>query len=188
MTFTFDLAEMVEAIQVALKAGAKVAVMSDHRSATELKTRDMMMRLKALRAAGAQVTLVAGNLIQEEYARVGRNVPPARGICHMKMLQVGPWLLQGSANWTTSSKCNQEVGALIKLGSAGLQRMAERRAQLEKLSVPLSDEIVAVTEHKSEQRRSERTRSASPSPFRPRRLDSGQSVTFGDSDAGSQYF
>ncbi len=184
VAFTFDLEDLVEAIKVALKAGAKVVVMADHKSATEQKTRDMLMRLKALKAIGAQGRLVSGTPTQEEYARVGRNVPPARGICHIKLLQVGPWLLQGSANWTTSSKCNQEAGALIKLGSAGLRRIAERRAQIERVSVLLSDEIAAGAEYKAEVRREQqRARSASPSPLRPRRLASA--VTFGDFEAGS---
>ena len=168
--YTFDLADIVEGLKRTKRIGAQPLVTADHKSSLGQQTREQVAKLQALRAAGIEVRLVAGSLIQEEYSRIGRSVPPGRGICHMKMLMVGRHLLIGSTNWTTSSKCNQEIGALIQLSDAGIASLATRRAQLERNSVPFTDSLVTEAQLRQEDRRIARARSASPSPIRPRRI------------------
>ena len=66
--------------------------------------------------AGIECYALKGKCITEEYLAAGRGeVYPGIGMCHVKRLRMGPYLILGSCNWTTSSRCNIEQGTLLKL-------------------------------------------------------------------------
>ncbi len=144
--FTFDLPELCVAIQVGLAAGAKFEIIADHRSGMGSKTRDQVARLRALRAAGVKVFTASGAPIKEEYTAVGRSVPPGTGILHAKVIRSGKQLLIGSANWTTSSRCNREMNVLIRLSSAGEQAFQAEYEKLRSISAATTDATIAEAE------------------------------------------
>ena len=51
---------------------------------------------------------------------------------------MGEYLIAGSTNWTTSSKCNAEVSVLIKLGADGLARFDEQNRFVTERATPLT--------------------------------------------------
>ena len=183
--YTFDLEEMVAALKLARKNGSNVSVTVDYKSSLGHQTREQTTRLKALRSSSIEMKLASSNLIQEEFSRVGRKAGPGRGICHIKMLVVGHWMLLGSTNWTTSAKCNQEIGERMKMNSVGLARIAERRIQLDGHSMPLTVTLLEEAEVKRSISREEAEvkksilRARSSSPISPRRLETGRASTYG---------
>ena len=90
----------------------------------------MLASLEAMRFSGTEISLADGKDIQGEYRTVGRHVPPGRGIQHSKTLFVADnadfsgenYLIIGSCNWTTSSRCNYELSSLIQLDRDGAKR------------------------------------------------------------------
>ena len=64
--------------------------------------------------------LVDGSDIASEYAAVGKVVGvKGKGHHHAKTFRMGSFLIAGSTNWTTSSRCNVEVSLLVQLGTVG---------------------------------------------------------------------
>ena len=163
--YTLDLEDITEALVGATKKGAQVRVIADYGQALGRATRDMAARLQQLRQAGVAVRLCAGTMIQEIYREVGRDVPPGRGIQHAKVLLAGRYMVFGSPNWTTSSKCNVEVAGLVELGPEGQQLMQRELARVDTLSVAFTGDVEA----RGTTRRLKRARSRerSPSPWGP---------------------
>ena len=141
LAFTYDLRELSEALIAASERGVGVQVIADYRSTLGGSTRDQVQRLRALRAAGIGVLLASGISIQEEYAAENRAVRPGQGIQHSKVLRMDKYVIVGSANWTTSSKCNIETSALIQLEQEGIREFDRRVELILKRSTPLTDEI-----------------------------------------------
>ena len=66
--------------------------------------------------------LIQGAQCQQFYAAVGRTVSAElQGIQHSKTFSCGPYLITGSANWTTPTAFNQELSVLIRMSNAGVQ-------------------------------------------------------------------
>ena len=77
--------------------------------------------------AGVRVYFTSGSPIRPEYAAIGNlKVPDAVGIQHSKSIRVGPWLLSGSCNWTTSSRANLELDTLVQLHTDRYARDREK--------------------------------------------------------------
>ena len=82
-----------------------------------------------------------GGPLGPEYRRVNRAVA-GTGIQHAKTLLADDFLIIGSCNWTTSSRANSELGALVHLTPRGAQlvrdTMEARMAGGERLAVAMS--------------------------------------------------
>ena len=104
------------------------------------------MRLRKLKAAGVLVHLCSGLPIQPEYAAIGRSVRPGEGIHHAKAFRRNEYLLIGSANWTTSSKCNTELNVLLQLTPAGQRAWNASFTRVLDRSTPMTQEIEAEQE------------------------------------------
>ena len=128
--YTFDVEAITIDVQEATRRDVKTTVIVDHRTSLGNGTRDMLASLKAMRFSGTQISLADGKDIQGVYATVGRHVPPGRGIQHSKTLFVADnadfsgenYLIIGSCNWTTSSRCNYELSSLIQLSTDGAKK------------------------------------------------------------------
>ena len=127
---TFDVEAIVVDTQETTRRGVQTTVIADRRTCLGKGTRDMLASLKAMRAAGTEISLVNGKDIQAEYQTVGRQLPPGRGIQHSKTLFIADnaeftgenYLIIGSCNWTTSSRCNFELSVLLRLDRDGAKR------------------------------------------------------------------
>ena len=122
------------------RSGASVKMFADERTSTSQLTRNQLRRLIELREAGVTVWLGTGTDIQPEYAAAGRKVRPGKGILHAKCLRADNWLICGSTNWTTCSRCNTELSVLIQLSPEGIAELENIAAKLHGRSVLLSDE------------------------------------------------
>ena len=128
--YTFDVESIQIDVQEANRRDVKTTVIADRRTSLGKGTRDMLQSLKAMRFSGTEVSLADGKDIQGFYANVGRSVPPGRGIQHSKTLFVADnadflgenYLIIGSCNWTTSSRCNYELSSLIQLDTDGAKK------------------------------------------------------------------
>jgi phosphatidylserine/phosphatidylglycerophosphate/cardiolipin synthase-like enzyme len=123
--FTYDLTEMTSALVAAAKRGVQVTVVADKRHTLLGATAKQVERFQAMLSNGITVLLSEGIPIQPEYAAAQRQVRPATGIQHSKVLMSDEYMIVGSVNWTTSSSCNQELSALTRLRNDG-QAAAQR--------------------------------------------------------------
>lgn len=178
-----DLLDMVEAVREARTRDCTAELFVDFRQSVGGQTLEQANRLKVLQAAGVAVRLVSGINTKDPYAEAGRSVGPGQGLMHAKVLQVGPVVIVGSANWTTSSKSNEEMCLLVHLTDEGTTRMAHRYELLRRRSVPFTlqlqdrqSERRRLIDEKKRQKRLER--SVSPSaPSTPRSRRSSRSVS-----------
>ena len=130
------------------------------------KTLDMKMRGQQLHAVGIQVVLAHGESTQPHYAAVGRK-GGFRGIVHAKAALVGPLLLCGSANWTTSTRANRELSTLSRLDSEPEEEVRVLFQSWYDLGYTLAE-----AEKASEQRKRSKSR-ATLSPTRSRSMGPG---------------
>ena len=100
----------------------KVAL--DRRTTLSGKPRDQQQMAQQLQASRIAVVLQKGTPLAPEYSRVNRAVS-GTGILHAKCLLADGMLVVGSANWTTSSRGNKEVGVLIRLYPSAIQSVQE---------------------------------------------------------------
>ena len=70
------------------------------------------------------MVLQRGTPLAPEYSRVNQAVS-GTGLLHAKCLLADDMLVVGSANWTTSSRGNVEVGVLIRLYPSAMQQVQE---------------------------------------------------------------
>lgn len=129
LAYSWDEPNVMSEVRTAHERGVKVELIADHRMTFGATTRAQTELVKELVEADMIVRTCSGENISAEYARAGRSVFPATGILHAKVMYAPPYLMVGSANWTTSSRCNQEVGVLLYLEPAG-QTAVEGRMDL----------------------------------------------------------
>ena len=118
-----------------------------------------------------------GKDIQEEYANVGRRVPPGRGMHHRKCLFVflhggstdQAYCVIGSTNFTTSSRANQELSVLLALNDHGVQEAEGIIDKARRASVVMTEAVVQEAEEERNRRRgvSKAARSVEPTRARP---------------------
>ena len=155
--FTFDLADMVDALNAACQRGVKVKVLVDRSHALSGTTQNMPNRLAALMDGGVEV-------------RLCRGCSNGTGIQHSKTLMIDMFLIVGSANWTNASQSNQEVSILFAMNADGMEAHARRLEQILEVSEPFSDAQVKAACEVREQRKAgnaqNRSRSVGRSPAR----------------------
>ena len=122
--FTYDLPEIHEALLHAVGRRVVVRVGLDRRTTLSGKPRDQQQMAQQLQANRVALVLQKGTPLAPEYSRVNRAVS-GTGILHAKCLLADGMLVVGSANWTTSSRGNKEVGVLIRLYPSAMQLVQE---------------------------------------------------------------
>ena len=122
--YTYDLPEIHEALLHAVSRRVDVKVGLDRRTTLSGKPRDQQQMAQQLQANRVALVLQKGTSLGPEYARVNRAVS-GTGILHAKCLLADGMLVVGSANWTTSSRGNKEVGVLIRLYPSAIQSVQE---------------------------------------------------------------
>ena len=185
MAYTFDYPEIVEAMKrVGRNSHARAELIADRRESLGRSTRDQTVSLQALLASGVTVRVADGKNIQQEYAQVGRMVPPAKGIHHRKSLFVffksktqvrhldgSKWgesyAIVGSTNFTTSSRSNQELSVIMSLNTHGTEEAEQLIDRAHRSSTLLTDQVVQESEEERSKRQSTRSsrsvsRSANP--------------------------
>ena len=173
----FDLADLGEAIIAASGRGVGVMVLADHKNTIGGPARDQLQRLRALRAAGVAVMLTSGIDAHTEYAAVGRT-GAGQGILHAKLFRMGDYLIVGSTNWTTSSKCNVEQSALLELSPEGVREFDRRIELMVGRSTPLTleiEEAAILKKAEAKARKDAQKHSRSSSPHRSFRMTSKRS-------------
>ena len=125
----------------------------DHRTTVGLQTRDQLNRVVQLNQSGAKIWLCKGRDIRDEYKKVGRDVPPGTGILHEKAMLIGPFLICGSTNWTTSSRSNHELSVLVWLDEDARDEYRNRFHNLVSMGTPLTDKIIADADATREEKR-----------------------------------
>jgi len=167
MAYTIDMPSLTQALEAAAARQVHCSIYADHHETLEGQTREQLPTLRRLRANGVNVCLASGLPLVHEYANVGRTLPPARqhavGRLHAKTFLVwtrhaGAFAVIGSANWTTSTRCNLECCAVLKLTAAGLASLQEFKARLVAQAVPLA----TAQEQAERSRRRVRPRSIEP--------------------------
>ena len=152
--YTYDVPQVHEAILHARNfLGKEIYMCVDYREVLGKHTREMKTCIIALKSAGVRVHVVAGQDIQVEYGLIGRQVRPGKGILHQKAVMVGPWVIMGSANLTTASRCNHELGTLLYLDDVTRGIYVDQFHALMEQGELLTDEIIRVSEEKIEAKR-----------------------------------
>ena len=166
IAFTFDRREVAEALAAAHRKGAQVLLILDRKQTLQGPAEQQRVALQAS-SLGVPVKLASGSPLSTEYERAGRGrmLSGILGICHTKGLLL--WrpvgkeysleLLTGSANFTTSSRANQEWAfrLLLAPGSPQLEAVGQWATALEQGSITLDAARL-------QSARSVRARSASP--------------------------
>ena len=116
LAFTLDRYDVVDAFCEAAARGVRVHIGVDkqHTEKSELQCASLQRLLEA----GCDIFLMSGVDIRAEYEDAGRpGVRPGTGHQHAKYLRIGNIAICGSTNWTTSSRCNNELSLLVELSS-----------------------------------------------------------------------
>ena len=156
LAYTFDLQDMTDDLT---RAKVPVEVFADQRTSMSQQTRKQLNKLVELRNAGVTAWLGTGIDIQEEYAAAGRKVRPGQGILHAKRVRADNWMVCGSTNWTTCSRCNTEVSVLVQLSADGIAGFEDVVARLRERSVLMDDGHVTTAQCRSPSSRSSRSTS-----------------------------
>ena len=156
LAYTFDLQNMVDDLT---QSRAPIEVFADQRTSLSQQTRKQLTRLIELRDHGITVWLGTGTDIQEEYAAAGRKVRPGQGILHAKCVRADNWVVCGSTNWTTCSRCNTEMSVLIQLSADGIAAFEDIVLRLRARSVLLDDGHITTAQNRSPSSRSSRSHS-----------------------------
>lgn len=138
MAFTYDLADISEALTAARRRKLVVEVALDR--GNSLKCVNARPVLQQMMAYGVQVRVVSGRPLQEAYVHAG----PGRlaglfGILHAKVLWTEQALMIGSCNFTTASQANVELVAVLKANDAGAKRMLETFAAVWDVGSPYNE-------------------------------------------------
>jgi hypothetical protein len=138
--YSWDREDMTDAVINAFQRGCSVRVLLDCSMTIKGKTRDQLSSAQRMRAAGVDLRLGDGTALSPVYSLVQRKVfGNLRGIVHAKVVSVGDETLVGSANWTTSSRCNVEVVAHLSFPQAMLEELL---AKAWEEAEPLSDAML----------------------------------------------
>lgn len=130
--YGFDRRDIAAALVEAKARGVQVRCGFDRRTALSGTPRDMTQIARELDGNGVEIRLLNGVSVADEYRAVNRDVV-GRGIQHAKCLLVDNFLVVGSCNWTTSSRCNMEMNVLVRVKSECqplVQAMFEERLTL----------------------------------------------------------
>lgn len=168
LCYTFDLDELLQSMIRAHRRGVYIVFGTD-----EARTKSNEHQCRAvltLVQCGIECHALTGKCITEEYRAAGRgDVYPGIGICHVKRVRMGPYLILGSVNWTTSSRCNIEQGTLLKLNRAEERREYEREKVWFRngkvLTEPLLRSWLITLEEKPRGRSASRSRARSAGAF-----------------------
>ena len=142
---TYDLATVTRALIKAAGRQIPTCLIVDRGHALAGGTRAMVDRMEELREGGVTVLL--------SYGQNGSS-----GIQHSKTVAVDEFLLIGSCNWTSSSRTNNEMNVLIKLGEKGSKAHEERLSTLQRFAAPFTAEFATA----GNKRRESRHRSVPP--------------------------
>ena len=141
LAFTYDRADITQALLEAKRRRCDVKVGSDTSWALGTKAKEQGPRLKQLVAGGVEVRVLNGRSYSGEYKAVGRSPKGGLGMSHAKVIyadgglapEAGCCAVIGSCNWTTSSRANNEVGVLVRLDPQAAEELGGRiRAFMEK--------------------------------------------------------
>ena len=166
MSYSFDRRDLMESLAAAQRRGVRIIMVSDHKQSLKGPREQLSILLK-LTIAGVEVRLLSGKALADEYRRAGRNsaVSGLFGVCHLKLvlMKLGKpdqtpfyWLTTGSTNFTTSSRCNEEMNISLDLEEKDpniVELVAHLTATYER-GIPLTEADV---------RAAQAARSASPS-------------------------
>ena len=133
LAYSFDRRDVADELVRAHKRGCNVRLLVDARQTLQ-GPREQFAVVQELISQGLNVKAISGRALGPEYKEAGRggNFGGLVGIQHSKLVYVKTspektenaeyWVCLGSANWTTSSRCNHEI-------SVGLL-MTERNEEL----------------------------------------------------------
>jgi hypothetical protein len=162
MAYSFDRRDVGEELLRAHKRGCNVQVLVDARQ-TLGGPKEQFAVIQELIAQGLSIKVISGQVLGPEYEKAGRgrNFGNLKGVQHSKLVGVRTspdcmwWFCLGSANWTTSSRCNHEisVGLFLKDNDEELAKVTSHFKGLWSAGSTVSDEDV---------RTAQRTRSQSP--------------------------
>jgi hypothetical protein len=160
--YSFDRRDIGQEMLQAHRRGCNVRLLLDMRQ-TLKGPKEQFAVVQELMTQGLPVRLCSGNALSPEYRAAGRggNFGGLVGISHVKMccVQCSPassWnVFLGSANWTTSSRCNHEISVKLTLGC--------EEAELVKLIGHINDLWLGGVEFtEADARAAQRARSSSP--------------------------
>ena len=150
----YDLADLGEAFLRCKASGRDIELYFDRQAAFDGKCAGELDQLMLLVSNGIRCLLVRGFSKKEHYIAADKKAVGGVGIHHAKWLLIGPMLIVGSANWTTSSKGNDETMMLVQLTEAGLADWYLRFCGvLAKSGSVLTSEQIMDAKNKLEQRR-----------------------------------
>ena len=90
------------------------------------RTRDQYVSARELAACGVLVRVASGKPLKPEYDAFGRSVPAyLKGIQLAKAVIAGREAVIGSANWSTSSRSNHELGVHLELSASHVDIVEE---------------------------------------------------------------
>jgi phosphatidylserine/phosphatidylglycerophosphate/cardiolipin synthase-like enzyme len=134
--YTFDQPDLVEAL---IGYKGSVRMIADMGQSQGNRTKLQMQTIQQVSRSGIRVRLCSGAPVHESYkedrraVNVGRSI---RGLQHSKtmMVRVGDksYLVIGSANWTTSSRSNVEMGVSIE-GQSNLEVFTDYAASFDRI-------------------------------------------------------
>ena len=146
--FSFDRADITTALVAARKRGCLVRVVLDHNMTIKGKTRDQFSSAKELVACGIHVRVASGVPLGPEYQAVGRSVPGfLNGIQHSKAVLAGREAVIGSANWTTCSRGNFELGVHVEFNASHVDIVEEMFLGCWHSGVSFSEASTSATQH-----------------------------------------
>ena len=161
----FDLEDVSDKFLRCQQVGSDIELFFDRCACFDGKCSGQLNQLAFLLSNGIRCHTVSGGSKREHYAAAGKKIVGGAGIHHAKWLLVGPLLLIGSANWTTSSKANAETMTLIEFKEAGLADWFRRVIQSAKaIGDVLFIDQVTDAQTKLEQRRLDRASSNRSEP------------------------
>ena len=163
-----DLTDQVNLLCQCRQLKHNVTELCDYKAGLSGSAKEQLKCLETLKAHGVRVRVVQGHSLGPAYKEAGRKAPGGRGLMHAKCLLVGGLVIIGSANWTTSSKCNWEVGVLVRLTPRGFHRLYEVFRKIDLAGEDLTEEFVSEAEKRKESRGRSLSRTASPPRSRSR--------------------
>jgi len=124
--YSFDREEFAEALMNARKRGVDVMIGVDRKFSLNGRSREQLGVIKTVATNGVVVTMVGGFPLREEYQAVGRSLAfDGNGNLHAKVVHTDAGTVLGSCNWTTSSRCNVELGVELRLGENHKEKLKQ---------------------------------------------------------------